>query len=187
MQTVLIPTGLGLDPQALQDHLKRLHHYGGVRVLLLSVQPRYNGHVRRYLGEALVKAVIRKDAEREFSPWRRLLEAAAIPYSQHIELGVKTETIVRFAQQIQCRRIVLGHAPPQGLMPISKGGLKARLREIARALGFKLDLCDKPHPPQVQRTGPINRNCERRQKAVRFLKRASLDPVAVKALRYTTR
>ncbi|NCV90009.1 MAG: hypothetical protein EBW19_07450, partial [Betaproteobacteria bacterium] len=75
MQTVLIPTGLGLDPQALQDHLKRLHHYGGVRVLLLSVQPRYNGHVRRYLGEALVKAVIRKDAEREFSPWRRLLEA----------------------------------------------------------------------------------------------------------------
>jgi len=152
MQTVLIPTGLGLDPQALQDHLKRLHHYGGVRVLLLSVQPRYNGHVRRYLGEALVKAVIRKDAEREFSPWRRLLEAAAIPYSQHIELGVKTETIVRFAQQIQCRRIVLGHAPPQ-----------------------------------VQRTGPINRNCERRQKAVRFLKRASLDPVAVKALRYTTR
>ena len=151
MQTVLIPTGLGLDPEALQSHLKRLHHYGGVRVHLLSVQPRYNGHVRMYLGEALVKAVIRKDAEREFAPWRGLLERAAIPYSQHIELGIKAETIVRFAQQMRCRRIVLGKAPQSWLRRVLRGALKGRLLEIARALGIKLDLCDKVHPPQAQR------------------------------------
>ncbi|NBP35429.1 MAG: universal stress protein [Betaproteobacteria bacterium] len=172
MQTVLIPTGLGLDPQALQGQLKRLHLYGGVRVLLLSVQPRYNGHVRMYLGEALVKAVIRKDAEREFAPWRGLLETAAIPYSQHIELGVKTETIIRFARQIQCRRIVLGVAPQRGLMRIFRGALKARLFEIAHTLGFKLDLCEKAHPPLVQRTRPFNGNCQRRQQTSRLLKRA---------------
>ena len=151
MQTVLIPTGLGLDPEALQSHLKRLHHYGGVRVHLLSVQPRYNGHVRMYLGEALVKAVIRKDAEREFAPWRGLLERASIPYSQHIELGIKAETIVRFAQQMRCRRIVLGKAPQSWLRRVLRGALKGRLLDIARALGIKLDLCDKVHPPQVQR------------------------------------
>jgi len=156
MQTVLIPTGLGLDPNALHGHLKRLQSDGGVRVLLLSVQPRYNGHVRMYLGEALVKAVIRKDADREFAPWRGLLETAAIPYSQHIELGVKTETIVRFAQQIHCRRIVLGKTPQHWLRRILRVALKGRLLEIARALGIQLDLCDKAHPPLVQRTGPFN-------------------------------
>jgi nucleotide-binding universal stress UspA family protein len=172
MQTVLIPTGLGLDPLALQGHLKRLHLYGGIRVLLLSVQPRYNGHVRMYLGEALIKAVIRKDAEREFAPWRGLLETAAIPYSQHIELGVKTETIVRFAQQIQCRRIVLGKAPQHWLRRVLRGVLKGRLREIACALGIQLDLCEKAHPPFVQRITPSNGSFPRKQQSSRFSKRA---------------
>ena len=127
MQTVLIPTGLGLDPDALHQHLRRMRNAGGVRVLLLSVQPRYNGHVRMYLGNPLVKSVIRQDAEREFAPWQGFLDLAGIPYSLHIELGIKTEAIVRFAQQSRCRRIVLGKTPQHWLRRLIRDSLKCRL------------------------------------------------------------
>lgn len=155
MQTVLIPTGLGLNPDALYRHLKRMRNAGGVRVLLLSVQPRYNGHVRMYLGDPVVKSVIRQDAEREFAPWQGFLDLAGIPYTLHIETGLKAETIVKFAQRTRCKRIVLGGMPQHWLRRLIRDSLKSRLLKIANVLGIPLDLCDKVHPPLVQRQRPL--------------------------------
>ena len=108
-----------------------------IRVHLLSVQPPVTGfvHVKIFFDPAEIRAFYDEQAEREFAPMRRALDAAGVPYETHTVVGYDAEQIAKFAQGLQCRQIVMGPMKGLGLSEMILGSLSHQVERLMRLAG----------------------------------------------------
>ncbi len=123
------------DTDWVSRFLIEMHQREPVRVHLLSVRCPFNGHVRMFFDEKLIREFHTEDAERELAPVRRALDAAGVPYVTHVAVGYAAEEIVKFAQRHHCQRIVMG--PPKGgnLSELVLGSLNRQIEQMMRTTG----------------------------------------------------
>ncbi|MGE0799736.1 MAG: universal stress protein [Lautropia sp.] len=135
MPNILAPVRPDRDTDWVAGFLIKLHQRERIRVHLLSVRPPFNGHVRMFFDDAEIRAFHREDAENDFAPIRRALDANGVPYNTHVVVGYLAEEIVRFAQEHHCPQIVMG--PPKGsaLSELILGSLTRQVEHLMRLTG----------------------------------------------------
>jgi nucleotide-binding universal stress UspA family protein len=110
---VLAPVLVDHDQAWVAEFLGRLHQTAPILVHVLSVQPRYNGHVRAYVSARLIQEAQQEDAKRQIAPLCQALCRCGIPHHINVLEGPTAEQIARYAQVQRCEHIVIGpHTNP---------------------------------------------------------------------------
>ena len=110
MHEVLVPVVDDHDQRWVVDFLAQEHQRDPLVVHLLSVQPRYSGHVRMFVDPALIHDAQEEDAQARLRPISEALAARGIPHHAHVVEGSTAEQIAEYAQSHDCRQIVIGPA-----------------------------------------------------------------------------
>ena len=112
LKQVLIPVTLHTtDAQlrsALAEAIATYRMEPAVRVHLLNVQVPVSRHVSDFFDPSELRQIHLETGMEELAGARELLDAAAVPYKVHIEIGRTAETIVRVAREFQCSSILMG-------------------------------------------------------------------------------
>ena len=135
MPNILVPVRPDRDTDWVVDFLIKLHRRERIRVHLLSVQPPINGHVRMYFSESEIRTYWKEEAEREFAPIRRALDAAGVPYNTHRVVGYVAEEIARFAQDLHSPQIVMGPPRGRGFSELVLGSLARQVEQLMQVSG----------------------------------------------------
>lgn len=123
------------DQRWAVDQLSRMNQREPIRVHLLSVQPRYSGHVRMFLSPEWIHEAQREDAEREMAPMRSALDALGISTECHVAEGSSAEQIARFAREHHCAQIVIGPPAAGHLSDRIYGSLNREVEHLMRQAG----------------------------------------------------
>ena len=77
---------------------------------------------------------------RVLAPVLRSLEAAGVPHKTHVLVGLQAETIVRFAKEYACRRIILEESGESWVSALGLGSISSQVRHLTRTrqLGVSL-------------------------------------------------
>ena len=132
MSNILVPIHVDQDAQWVTRYLLKLHQRERIRVHLLSVQPRYTGHVGLFFSNKTLKEFQREDAEQSLRSMRSLLESAGIPYNTHFTVGSAVDEIAKFAKECCCPQIVIGPTQESWLKELLFGSLSRRVEVLMR-------------------------------------------------------
>lgn len=135
MLEVLAPVRDDHDQRWAVDCLARLNQREPIRVHLLSVQPRYSGHVRMFLSPEWIHEVQKEDAEREMASMCRALDDLGISHEEHVVEGRSAEQIARFAREHHCTQVVIGPLAPGHLSERIFGSLNRQVEQLIEATG----------------------------------------------------
>jgi nucleotide-binding universal stress UspA family protein len=134
LKQVLIPVTLHTTERQLQSALAEAiaiyRMEPTVRVHLLNVQVPVSRHVSDFFDSAELRQIHMDAGLEELAEARELLDAAAVPYKMHIEIGRTAETIVRVAQEFGCSKILMGHATQPGFPEKLFGTLVSQVRHL---------------------------------------------------------
>ena len=119
MLEVLAPVRTDHDQRWALEFLEGLNRQEPIHVHVLSVQPRYSGHVRMVVNPTWLHQVQREDAELEMAGLCGALQERGIAFERHVVEGSSAEEIARFAREHHCTQIVMG--------PLSAGRLSERI------------------------------------------------------------
>jgi nucleotide-binding universal stress UspA family protein len=138
MRRILVP----IDPaqpartRSAIDEIVRICRNEQVEVSLLRVQPRVNQHVAMFFDTDELRQLHETWGQEELDLARSLLDAARVPHTSTVLVGRSAETIVAFAREQGCDRIVFGAVQP-GLAGRVFGSLAQQVRAM---LGTRGDL-----------------------------------------------
>lgn len=114
---VLVAVDGSLPSGRALEHVINLSRAGAViDVHLLNVQiPVESGHVRMFVTPEEIDGWYRDEGIAELEPSRIALDAAGLPYTQHIAVGHLVETICRYAAEQDFELLVMGSRERSGL------------------------------------------------------------------------
>ena len=135
MMEVLVPVRADHDQRWAVDCLARMHEREPIHVHLLSVQPRYSGHVRMFVSPAWIHEVQLEDGQQELAPICRELEARGIAYERHVVEGSSAEQIARAAREHHCAQVVMGPPAPGHLSDRVFGSLNHQVEQLLQQTG----------------------------------------------------
>lgn len=135
MIEILAPVRADHDQRWTLDFLAKLNQREPIRVHLLSVQPRYSGHVRMFVAAPWIHEIQQEDAAQEMAPMGKALDALGIPCERHVVEGRSAEQIARFAREHHCSQIVLGPPAAQHLSDRLFGSLNREVEQLMRLAG----------------------------------------------------
>jgi nucleotide-binding universal stress UspA family protein len=135
MHEVLVPVVDDHDQRWVVDFLAQEHERDPLVVHLLSVQPRYSGHVRMFVDPALIHEAQEEDAQAQMKPMCEALSARGIPYHAHVVEGSTAEQIASYAQAHDCQQIVIG--PPRAGWSSERvlGSVNRQVEQLLRHAG----------------------------------------------------
>ena len=129
MTSVLVPIEEGRSPQAAIRHAIALYRQEPVRIYLLNVRTPLPSYVAQFIPDAEREGFYRDNGMTALAPAIRLLEDAGIAHRDHVLVGNKAETIVEFAREHHCARIIVDR--PRGLLDgLGLGSIAAQLRHL---------------------------------------------------------
>jgi nucleotide-binding universal stress UspA family protein len=109
MQRILVPVdGSDTSRRAVSYVATMCRGLGSADIRLLNVQPAPIGWQTRHVAEETIKAHARQRGEETLAEARRILEAAGVTYSLHVEYGEPAETIARICNELSCESITMG-------------------------------------------------------------------------------
>lgn len=135
MHEVLVPVVDDHDQRWVVDFLVHEHERDPLVVHLLSVQPRYSGHVRMFIDPALIHEAQEADAQARMKPMCEALAARGIPYHAHVAEVSTAEQIAGYAQSHDCRQIVIGPARGGWTSERVFGSVNRQVEHLLRAAG----------------------------------------------------
>lgn len=135
MIEVLAPVRADHDQRWTVDCLTELNQREPIRVHLLSVQPRYSGHVRMFVSPTWIHQVQQEDGEQELMPMGRELQARGIAYDCHVVEGSSAEQIARFAREHHCTQVVMGPPAAGHLSDRIFGSLNHQVEQLLQQAG----------------------------------------------------
>jgi nucleotide-binding universal stress UspA family protein len=140
MINVLVPVCDGSDCAWLVEQVAGLYREKQARVHALNVQPALPMHVARFFNGGQLHAFHQENGMRVLEPVTRSLDAAGIPYKAHVLVGLQAETIVRFAKEYGCRRIVMEESRESWISALGLGSISSQVRHLTRTrqLGVSL-------------------------------------------------
>jgi nucleotide-binding universal stress UspA family protein len=114
--------------QAVRHVIKRAAADRAVgSVHLVNVQYPVHGSVSTFVNPSQIKEYHQEEGQKALAPARALLDAANIPYEDHLFVGDPAETITRFAREQGCDEIVIGARGLSGLSSLLMGSVATRI------------------------------------------------------------
>ena len=108
---VLVPVdGSRNSGYALRHVVNEFVKNSAMEIHLLNVQPPLSRHVSQFIVRRTRDSFHHDEAEKVLRPARQLAEKFGVPYSTHIKVGKKAESIVDEARRLSCNRIVMSTA-----------------------------------------------------------------------------
>ncbi len=140
MVNIVVPVCDGRDPAWLVEQAIGLYRRTQVRVHLLNVQAPLPKHVSRFFNAGQLRAFHQENGMRVLAPVTRSLDAAGVPHKAHVMVGLQAETIVLFAKEYGCRRIVMEESAESWISALGLGSISSQVRHLTRTrrLGVSL-------------------------------------------------
>ncbi len=134
MNVILVPVTIHTTAEQLKAALGKaidLYQLEGVRIHLLSVQPRLSVRVAELLPEENVRQYQIEEGQDSLKAARKVLTAADVPFYTHVEIGRSAETIVRISRAFHCDLILMGdQSGSGGIAQRLFGSLASQVRHL---------------------------------------------------------
>jgi nucleotide-binding universal stress UspA family protein len=127
---LLTSDGSATSARALEQVLQRGND--GLELHLLNVQLPVDGNVRTFVNAEELNAYHLAEGLAELADARARLDAAGVPYQQHVLVGHPADMIRRFADENGFDEIVMGTHGRTGLLQRLMGSVAAEVSEKAR-------------------------------------------------------
>ena len=131
IKNIAVPIDETGDAQWAANQVVELYRRGPTRIHLVNVQCPLPLHVSRFINRGDIRSFHRDAGMRILAPAIKLLDEAGIPHEDHVLVGRKVESIVRFAKEYSCSEVVL-ESRPEGLLSVI--GLGSIASQIRRAI-----------------------------------------------------
>jgi nucleotide-binding universal stress UspA family protein len=133
MSKVLLP--VDGSPNSLRAVRHVVSQFMGDRELevhVLHVRTPLSQHIARFLSPGARMSFHRDEADKAIAPAREMLKRFGVPFTEHVELGDKAETITRAAQRVNAAQIVMGTARKNSLTRLIEDSVTNRVLELTR-------------------------------------------------------
>jgi nucleotide-binding universal stress UspA family protein len=130
---LLVPVEEGRDPSEAVSRAIALYRRSErpVQIHLLNVRTPLPEYVARFIAPAEREAFHRENGLNAMRPAIDQLDAAGVSHVDHVLVGHKAETILRFAREKDCSHIVVGK-PAGVLQGLGLGSIGAQLRRLVQ-------------------------------------------------------
>ncbi len=132
MISVVIPVIDGRDPAWQVEQVIGLYRQVQARVHLLNVQAPLPKHVSRFFSGGQLRAFHYENGMQVLAPVMRSLDAAGVAHEAHVMIGLQAETIVRFAKEHDCQRIVMEESAESWMSALGLGSINSQVRHLMR-------------------------------------------------------
>ena len=131
MEKVLVPADGSRNAQhAVRHVINEFRKNGLMEVHLLNVQTPFSKHVAQFVSRKTREGYHRDEAAKALKPIRRMLDAANVGYSVHVEVGRKAEVITETARRLGCDHIVMATARKNSLTRMLEASVTNRVVEL---------------------------------------------------------
>jgi nucleotide-binding universal stress UspA family protein len=131
MKKVLVPVDGSHNAQhAVRHVINEFRQNGPIEVHLLNVQTPFSRHVAQFVSRKSRDSYHRDEAAKALKPIRRMLDAANVTYSVHVEMGRKAEVITETARRLGCDHIVMATARKNSLTRMLETSVTNRVVEL---------------------------------------------------------
>ena len=136
---VLVPVdGSANSDRVIDQMLTELAGGAALELILLNVQiPVDSGHARMFVSADDVEAYHREEGLQTLISAREKLDAAGVKYRWHVAVGHIANTIIRFAQEQDAGRIVMGTHGRTALTHLLLGSVAS---DVSRNAGIPVTL-----------------------------------------------
>ena len=110
--------------QFMRDHDLEVH--------LLHVRTPLTQHAARFLSRGTRASFHRDEADKALAPAREMLKRFGVPFSEHVELGRRAETITRVAARLKVAQIVMGTTRKNSLTRLIEDSVTNRVLELTQ-------------------------------------------------------
>jgi nucleotide-binding universal stress UspA family protein len=110
--------------QYMRDHDLEVH--------LLHVRTPLTQHAARFLSRNTRAGFHRDEADKALAPGREMLKRFGVPFSEHVELGRRAETITRAAARLKVAQIVMGTTRKNSLTRLIEDSVTNRVLELTQ-------------------------------------------------------
>lgn len=131
MLKILVPVDASRNAQhAVRHVISEYRRHPGFEVHLLNVQAPFSRHVSQFVARSDRDAHHKAQAEAALAPLREMLEAASVPFAQHVRVGRRAETIAEEAKRLKCDHIVLATARKNSLTRMVESSVTDRVLDL---------------------------------------------------------
>lgn len=131
MEKVLVPVdGSRNAHHAVRHVINEFRQNGRMEVHLLNVQTPLSKHVAQFISRKTRDSYHRDEATKALRPVRRMLDAANLGCSVHIEVGHTAEVITETARRLGCDHIVMATARKNSLTRMLEASVTNRVVEL---------------------------------------------------------
>ena len=141
MTSVLVPIDDSKDLQWTIKHVISQYQQEPIKIHLLNVQPLLPQDISRFFNRGEVRDFHRDNGMLALKPAMEMLDRAGVPYRHHVVAGRRAETIVRFAQENGCNRIIIANRSEGLFSGLGLGSIGSQIRHLIGA-GNTLDVCE---------------------------------------------
>ncbi|QJR13798.1 YjbE family putative metal transport protein [Usitatibacter palustris] len=131
MKKILVPVGDARNTDfAIRRVINEFMNDPAMEVHLLNVQMPLSRHVSQFVRQKNRDDFHRERAEIALVPARKLLQQHSIPFTEHIRLGDRAQTIADEAKRLQCDHIVMSTARKNSLTRMLESSTTNRVLEL---------------------------------------------------------
>jgi nucleotide-binding universal stress UspA family protein len=131
MNSVVVPVEESREPTWAIDYVCSLYSRIPLCIHLLNVRHPLPEYVARFIPRVEREAYHRENGLRAMRAAIERLDARGIAHHDHVRVGRKAETIVRFARDHDCSEIVVDK-PGSLLEGLGLGSIQSQLRHLLR-------------------------------------------------------
>lgn len=130
MNEIVVPICSTSDAAWAATQAIALYRNDAARIHLLNVQRPLPKHVAQFVSRNDLREFHHDTGMRVLEPAIRMLDEAGVPHEDHVLVGHPAETIVRFAEDHDCRHIVVD-APASGVLSMfGLGSIGSQVRHL---------------------------------------------------------
>ena len=109
MLKALVPVdSTGNSLGAIRHVVKLVEGREPLEVHLLNVEPPLPGHISRFISREQIDGWRHDEAEKALAPARAILDAAGVPYVEHVLVGHVAHVIAEQARKLRCDKVIMG-------------------------------------------------------------------------------
>ena len=106
---------------------------GPVRVHLLNVQRPLPKHIAQFFNRDDLRDFHRDAGMRVLNPVIGMLDKAGVPHEDHVLVGHPAETIVRFAEDLHAKQVVVDTPPKSVLSMLGLGSIGSQVHHLMQS------------------------------------------------------
>jgi len=134
MNEIVVPIVSASDAAWAANEAVSLHRSDpSARIHLLNVQRPLPKHVSQFFNRNDLRTFHYESGMRALEPAMRILDDAGVPHEVHVLVGHPAETIVRFAEDHDCRHIVVDEPSLGVLSMLGLGSIGSQVRHLIQA------------------------------------------------------